>query len=104
MIKLKEIEKLVNEFYQTDINVCNREIKYRLPRQVYCYLSRNIIKNKSTCYSFQHIADNLSSIRSHCTVIHACKVIYQDMKFDKKLRKDVEFLQNKINEINKAVY
>ena len=96
-MELERIKKLVNNYYGVDIDVNSRKREICMPRQVYCYLARNVRVNHKYVYPFTKIASGVKAINNHATVIHSINLISDLIKYDKKLRNEVMYLRGLID-------
>ena len=89
----KNIIKIVSEYFDIDIpdiiGPCRKK-NLTEPRQIIMFLMREEIK-----LSYPVIGQELGG-RDHTTVIHACDKIIRHIKFNDKLRQDVNTLKQKI--------
>ncbi len=94
IVSIDAIQRRVAETY--DIRLADMTSKRRpanivLPRMVAMYLSRRL-----TSSSLTEIGDSFGG-RDHGTVLHACRSIEDKMKADERLRREVEFLCDRVN-------
>ncbi len=96
-IELKDIEKLVCRYYKIEREMLksnSRKKVYAYPRNIYLYLSR-----RHTDETVESIAGSVR--RSHSTALYASEVIEHKLNSDPKVRKQVQFLSQKIQEMRK---
>jgi len=96
-IELKDIEKLVCRYYKIETEMLrsnSRKKVYAYPRNIYLYLCRH-----HTDETLESIAESVR--RSHSTALYASEVIDHKMKSDPKVRNQVRFLSQKIQEARK---
>lgn len=94
-ISLEEIMKLISRYYRIDpesLRSKSRKRLYSTARNIYVYLAR-----KYTNKPLTEIAKTIN--RTHSTAIYAFEKIKGKLKTDANIRKQVAFLDNKINEI-----
>ena len=96
-MELERIKKLVNTYYDVNIDVKSRKREICIPRQVYFYLARDVRKKYGHLHSLPKITNSVKSVTNHSTVIHAVNLVSDLIKYDKKLKDDVYFLKNKIS-------
>jgi len=95
VITLEDIMKLICRYYKIDPNELrskSRKKIYSIARNIYIYLAR-----KYTNKSLTEIAKSIN--RTHSTAIYAFEKIRGKLKNDAVIKKQVAFLDNKINEI-----
>ena len=96
-IELKDIEKLICRYYKIEgemLKSNSRKKIYAYPRNIYLYLCR-----RHTDETVESIAGSVN--RSHSTALYASEVIDHKMKSDPKVRNQVRFLSQKIQEKRK---
>jgi chromosomal replication initiator protein len=96
-ISPKQIEKLVCVYYKIDPDMLrskSRKSIYTYPRNIYMYLSRIY-----TQQTLEQIGSHIN--RSHSTVLYASELIDHKMKKDKKLKHQIQFLKQKLDEMAK---
>ncbi len=96
-IDLKDIEKLVCRYYKIEAEMLksnSRKKVYAYPRNIYLYLCRH-----HTDETLESIAESVR--RSHSTALYASEVIDHKMKSDPKVRNQVRFLRQKIQNARK---
>lgn len=94
-ISLDNISKLICKYYKIENAVLpskSRKKIHTYPRNMYIYLSRN--------YSDATLEEIGKSInRNHSTVIYSSEVIEKKIKLDKKVKNQVDFLSQKIQDM-----
>jgi len=93
-ITLSFIQNLVAKYFKVDpeqLQSKSRKKIYVYPRNIYIYLSRC-----HTNHTLKKIGKSLN--RSHSAVIYASDLVEHKMKTDAKLRKEIKFLSQKIEE------
>ncbi|MFZ0450606.1 MAG: chromosomal replication initiator protein DnaA [Desulfatiglandaceae bacterium] len=96
-IDLKEIEQLVCRYYKIEremLRSSSRKKIFTYPRNIYLYLCRH-----HTDETVESIAGSVR--RSHSTALYASEVIEHKIKSDPKVRNQVRFLSQKIQEMSK---
>jgi chromosomal replication initiator protein len=96
-IGLKEIEKLVCRYYKIDAEILRSNSRKKLhayPRNVYLYLCR-----RHTDETLENIAQSV--MRTHSTAVYASEVIDHKSKTDPKVRNEIRFLNQKLEELRK---
>ena len=94
-ITLEDIMKLICRYYKLDPDTLrskSRKKIHSIARNIYIYLAR-----KYTNKSLTEIAKTIN--RTHSTVIYAIETIKNKIKKDMRIRNQIAFLNNKINEI-----
>ncbi len=91
-ISLDEIREIVCRYYKIEPGILqskSRKKVHATPRNIYVYLCR-----RHTDETIQAIARTIS--RSHSTVVYASELVDHKMKTDQKMRHQVEFLGQKL--------
>lgn len=94
-ITSENIKELVTKYYKIEPDMLrsrSRKKIYTYPRNIYIYLCRN-----HTNETLQKIAQSIN--RSHSTVLYATELIENKIKTDKKMRHQVTFLNQKIEDM-----
>jgi len=94
VIGLEQIRELVCKYYKIDPTLLESKSRKRihvLPRNIYVYLAR-----QHTEKSVDQIANSIN--RSHSTVLYAYEMITHRMKQDPELKRQVEYLSDKLQE------
>jgi chromosomal replication initiator protein len=89
-----DIGELVCRYYKIDAEMLrskSRKKIYAYPRNIYVYLCR-----RHTDENLENIAKSIE--RSHSTVLYASEVVEHKMKSDEKMRKQIDFLTQKLEE------
>jgi chromosomal replication initiation ATPase DnaA len=102
-IPLTTVKNLINEYYKTDICVKSRKREYSEPRQIYMYLCNNLYVNKKKCYDYLTIAKSVN-LKNHTSIIHSCRNVENWLLYDKRLQKDINYLENIIKDLQTFVY
>jgi len=93
----EDIRKIVSQYYKIDPDMlkskCRKKV-YAYPRNIYAYLCR-----RHTHEPLEKIARTIN--RSHSTVVYASDLVERKMKSDDKMRHQVDFLSQKIDEMKK---
>jgi hypothetical protein len=93
--QFSEIKQSVCEFYgitRANLESETRIPKYTIPRQIACYLGREL-----TCMSLPEIGRKLGG-RDHTTILYAVNKIDAQLKTDEILRDDIDVLKVKIDD------
>ncbi len=93
-LSLSEIQELVCKYYKVEPTMLASKSRKRihvLPRNIYVYLAR-----QHTEKSVEQIAKSIN--RSHSTVLYAYETITHKMKQDPDLKRQVDFLSDKLQE------
>lgn len=96
-IASEDIMKIISKYYKINPEVLrskSRKKIYAYPRKVYVYLCRN-----HTHESLDKIAQTVN--RSHSMVVYASELVERNMKFDDKMRREIDFLSKEINHLKK---
>ncbi len=96
-ITSKEISKLVCGYYKVDPQMLrskSRKKIYSYPRNIYSYLCRS-----HTNETLENIAGSIN--RSHSTVLYASELIEHKMKTDRELRNQIDFLNQRLENMKK---
>ena len=96
-ISPEQIEKLICVYYKIDPEMLrskSRKSMHTYPRNIYMYLCRIY-----TQHTLEQIAGTIN--RSHSTVLYASELIESKIKKDSKLKHQVQFLKNKLDEMVK---
>jgi chromosomal replication initiator protein len=91
---LEDIKALLCKYFNVDADLLasrSRKKVYSYPRNVYAYLCR-----QHTDATLEEIGSSIN--RKHSTVLYASEVIASKIKVDRGVRKQVEFLSQKIQE------
>ncbi len=94
-ITSEDIKKIVAKYYKIEPDMLrskSRKRIYAYPRNIYAYLCR-----RHTHEALEKIAKTIN--RSHATVLHASELVQHKMKTDDKMRHQVNFLSQKIEDI-----
>lgn len=86
--KIKIEQQIKNTFGFTFeyLKIKSRKTKYRLPRQISCYLLK-----KYTSNTLEEIGDMLNV--THCNVLHSIKVIENEISTNKQLRETIKKIE-----------
>lgn len=98
-IKLKEIAETVRKYYNIDKEDFIGQRRYRYlaePRQMYCYISRERVKEASLLSIGRFIGH-----KDHSTVIHAIKKINNLLPIEKKLQEDYQDIASILDTVEK---
>ncbi len=93
-ITSQDIHKLVCKYYKVDPEMLSSKSRKRVhthPRNIYAYLCR-----RHTDEALEKIAKTIN--RSHSTVLHATDVIERKMKTDAKIRNQITFLAQRLEQ------
>ncbi len=93
----KDIMKVVSRYYKVDPDMLrskSRKKIYAYPRKIYVYLCR-----RHTHESLEEISSTIN--RSHSMVVYASDLVERGMKSDGKMKREVEFLNEKIGHMKK---
>lgn len=96
-IGIKDIEKLVCRYYKIEVEMLRSNSRKKLhahPRNVYLYLCR-----RHTDETLENIAQSV--MRTHSTAVYASEVIDRGSKTDPKIRNEIRFLNQKLEEVGK---
>ncbi|RLB10671.1 MAG: chromosomal replication initiator protein DnaA [Deltaproteobacteria bacterium] len=99
-ISLEDIMNLVCKYYKIDPDSLRSKSRKRLysnARNIYVYMAR-----KYTDKPISEIAKSIN--RTHSTAIHAFEKIKDLLEKDANIRKQIAFLNHKINEMNHSVF
>jgi len=94
-MSLEEICKLVCQYYKVDpvqLESKSRKKVHAMPRNIYVYLSR-----QHTDETIQQIAKSIN--RSHAAVVYASELVARSIKTDEKMRRQVNFLSQKLKDM-----
>ncbi|MFC1884621.1 chromosomal replication initiator protein DnaA [Thermodesulfobacteriota bacterium] len=92
-----QIENMICKYYKIDQDMLrskSRKSKFTYPRNIYMYLCR--IYTRQT---LEQIGATIN--RSHSTVLYASELIEYKMKTENKLKRQIQFLKQKLDEISK---
>ena len=100
--KAVKIGKVVSDFYEmnlTEVFEKTRKREITIKRQLIFYLCR-----KHTTLSFQNVSGAFNfyikgKTYDHATVLHSCNVVQNIMDTNKNFRKEVEFIESKVEKI-----
>ncbi len=96
-IMSKDIMKVVSRYYTVDPEMLrskSRKKIYAYPRKIYVYLCR-----RHTHESLEEIARTIN--RSHSMVVYASDLVERSMKSERKMKRELEFLNEKIGHMKK---
>ena len=96
-ISVGGIQKLICQYFKVDpmmLRSKSRKKIYSYPRNVYVYLCR-----QNTDATLEEIGKTIN--RNHSTVLYSSEVIEKKIKTDHKVRKQVDFLNQKLQDIIK---
>lgn len=96
-ISISSIKKLICKYFRIDpimLSSKSRKKIHSYPRNIHAYLCRQL-----TGATLEEIGRSID--RNHSTVLYASEVIEKKMKIDKRVKNEVEFLNNKIREMSK---
>ena len=91
-VSISRIKKLICKYFKVDpimLSSKSRKKIYTYPRNIHAYLCRQL-----TDATLEDIGRSID--RNHSTVLYASEVIEKKMKIDKRVKNEVEFLNNKI--------
>jgi chromosomal replication initiator protein len=91
------IKKLICKYYKVDPDMLASKSRKKIhshPRNIYAYLCR-----RHTNEALEKIAKAIN--RSHSTVVYASELIEKKIKADAKIRHEVDFLDNKVEQLKK---
>jgi len=91
-LTLEEIRDLVSKYYKVEQDMLSsrsRKRTYAYPRNIYIYLCR-----RHTDQTIENIAKTVN--RSHSTVLYATEVTEHKMKTDHRMRHEINFLSQKL--------
>jgi len=94
-ITMKNILELVCQYYKVDpleLQSKSRKKIHSYPRNIYIYLCRN-----HTDLTMEAIGKSVN--RKHSTIVYATEIIEKNMKLDRRLRKEVGFLTQKLEDM-----
>jgi len=93
----EDVMKIVSRYYKIDLDMLkskSRKKIYAYPRNIYAYLCR-----RHTHEPLEEIAASIN--RSHSTVVYASELVERKMHSDPKMRHQVDFLNQKIDDMKK---
>ena len=93
----EDIARLVSRYYKVDSEMLgskSRKRHYAYPRNIYVSLCRQY-----TDETVENIAKTIN--RSHSTVLYASELVVHKMKTDTKMRRQVNFLGNKLENMKR---
>ena len=96
-ITSEDIGKMVSRYYKIDPDMLkskSRKKVFAYPRNIYTYLCR-----RHTHEPLEKIAQTIN--RSHSTVVYASELVERSMRSDDKMRHQVDFLSQKIDDMKK---
>ncbi len=94
---IKDVEKLVCQYFKVDpesLRSKSRKKIHAYPRNVYAYLCR-----KHTDKTLEEIGKSLN--RNHSTVLYGLEVIERKIKTDGRIKKEVDFLDQKLKKMRR---
>jgi chromosomal replication initiator protein len=94
---MEDIKRLVCQYFKIDpplLSSTSRKKIHTCPRNVYIYLCR-----QCTDATLEDIGRSIN--RNHSTILYASEIIEQKMKVDHMLKKQVQFLRQKLEDITK---
>ena len=97
VITPEQIQNLVCRYFKVDpaeMQSKSRKKIHSYPRSVYVYLCR-----QHTGMTVEEIGRSLN--RNHSTILYASEVIAHKLKIDKKVKNQVEFLSQKLKDLEK---
>jgi len=98
-VRLEEIAETVRKYYNVDKKdfISQRRFRYLAePRQMYCYISRQRVKDASLKSIGKFIGH-----KDHSTVIHAIKKINDLLPIEKKMQQDYEEIKKILDAIKR---
>ncbi|SPD72144.1 Chromosomal replication initiator protein DnaA [uncultured Desulfobacterium sp.] len=96
-VTIHDIKDMVAKYYKVDPEMlCSKSRKkiYTYPRNIFSFLCRH-----HTNEPLERIAQVIN--RSHSTVVYASELVERNMKSDDRMRREIEFLNQKIDEMKK---
>jgi chromosomal replication initiator protein len=96
-ISLGDIMKIVAKYYQIGTDMLgskSRKRTYAYPRKIYVYLCR-----RHTREPMERIAKTVN--RSHSMVVYTSELVERNMRSDDKMRREIEFLSKRIDNMKK---
>jgi len=96
-ITSEDIKKVVSKYYKIDPDMLrskSRKRVYAYPRNIYAYLCR-----RHTHEALEKIGKTIN--RSHATVVYASELVEHKMKTDDKMRRQVNFLSQKMEDMKR---
>jgi len=93
-ITLEDIKKVVCQYFKVDSRMLESKSRKKIhafPRNVFVYLCRQL-----TALTVEEIGRFLN--RNHSTILYASEVIEHKIKFDKKVKHQVDFLSQKLRD------
>jgi chromosomal replication initiator protein len=94
-VSIKGINKLICQYFKIDAGMLRSKSRKKIhsyPRNVYVYLCR-----QNTDATLEEIGRTIN--RNHSTVLYSSEVIEKKIKHDHKVKKQVEFLNQKLLEV-----
>ncbi|MBW1804048.1 MAG: chromosomal replication initiator protein DnaA, partial [Deltaproteobacteria bacterium] len=91
-ISTEDVKKLICQYYKMDPDMLrskSRKKVYAYPRNIYIYLCR-----RYTDETLEKIAKTVD--RSHSTIIYASELVESRIKTDSKMRRQVDFLRERL--------
>jgi chromosomal replication initiator protein len=92
-----DIERLICQYFKVDPLIMRSKSRKKIhtyPRSIYLYLCRH-----HTGATLEDIAKSVE--RNHSTVLYASEAIEHKMKTDTKVKREVEFLTQKMKDMTK---
>lgn len=96
-VTLQDIKNIVAKYYKIDPEMLgskSRKKLYSYPRNIFSFLCRH-----HTHEPLERIAQIIN--RSHSTVVYASELVERSMKSDDRMRREIDFLNQKIDDLKK---